>query len=312
MALNWCSQILEEQILNDEPKTSKSKWGGRKLAVIDNAFGMTLLRPRLLLALVLLSQFALTGCLALVIREDDEAPTVAGKVMVRTLIAIPTLGFSEVGIAEEKATEESRPLIVTSGSHNLATMKTSPVNRPRAVVVWGNHPAAVGPIVDLVQSQGNTVLERTRLQSVFDEQKIRLTHSSDDMADLLKVGKIVGADSIIFADVSHRAETRSGVYNTPGAILPMGGMLLAVPPKSESYSETLHHISVAVRGVNVEDGTVRWSGSATVNQPVKNPDAAVGYLTNAAILRALCRVEKGYEWVEQGPWRKWGCLKKGE
>lgn len=47
---------------------------------------------RLLCILVLLLQVTLTGCLALVIREDDEAPTVAGKVMARTLIAIPTGG----------------------------------------------------------------------------------------------------------------------------------------------------------------------------------------------------------------------------
>lgn len=239
---------------------------------------------RLLCILVLLLQVTLTGCLALVIREDDEAPTVAWKVMARTLIAIPTGGGSEVIIAEVKAAEESRPLIVTSGSRNPSAIGTSTAQKPNAYVVWGNHPAAVSHVVDLVQSQGGTVLERTRLQSVFDEQKIRLTHSSDDMADLLRVGKIVGADIIIFADVSHRAETRSGVY----------------------------HVSVALRAVNVEDGRVRWSGSATVDRPVINPEATIGYLTNSAIARALCRTEKGYRWIEQGPWRESGCLKKGE
>ena len=68
------------------------------------------------------------------------------------------------------------------------------------LVVWGQHKVAVGEAVTLLQTYGLRVVERARLQQVFDEQKIRLTHSSDDDAQLLKVGKLVGAGSIVFVD----------------------------------------------------------------------------------------------------------------
>ncbi len=132
-------------------------------------------RAAQLCAVVLLLQLILSGCLSLVIREDDDAVVVTGKVATRTLIAIPTLGISELQIAEVKEVEESRPVIVTSGSHNPRAMAISSVNKPKTVVVWGNHPAAVSHAVDLIQSKGGIVVERARLQSVFDEQKIRLS-----------------------------------------------------------------------------------------------------------------------------------------
>ncbi|MGH9427750.1 MAG: CsgG/HfaB family protein, partial [Terriglobia bacterium] len=178
-----------------------------------------------------------------------------------------------------------------------------------AFVVWGNHPAAVSRIIELIQQAGYPIVERSRLDAIFDEQKTRLMHTSEDMPALLRVGQLVGAGRIAFVEAQQRSDTRSGTISTPGAIVPMGNVWITTPPTSESYSVTLYHVSVAVRAVNVEDGTIRWSGTAAYNKPINNPEFALGLLAEGAFRRAVCPIEKGYRWIEQGPWRnKYGCL----
>ena len=55
---------------------------------------------------------------------------------------------------------------VTDGFH-----KTLPQQNTRAVV-WGNHPAAAGTATTWLQKRGLTIVERARLQQVFDEQRV--------------------------------------------------------------------------------------------------------------------------------------------
>jgi len=256
---------------------------------------------------ILLTQFSLNGCLGLVVKEDDSSGEITGKIIARTLLALPTIGFSEAKIARLKDEHEARPWMITSGSHVASPQPpTPPANVP--FVVWGNHPAAVNRVMVLVQQGGNPIVERARLDAIFDEQKIRLMHSSEDMNALLRVGQMVGAGRVTFVEVEQRSETRSGTITTPGMIAPIGGIWIAAPPRSDNYSFTLHYVSVAVRTVKVDDGTIRWSGTASYDKPINNPEAAIGFLTEAAMRRAICPIEKGYEWIEQGPWRsKWGC-----
>ena len=80
---------------------------------------------------------------------------------------------------------------VTDGFH-----KTLPQQNTRAVV-WGNHPAAAGTATTWLQKRGLTIVERARLQQVFDEQQIRLTHTPDDEAQVLRAGKLLGAEMVI-------------------------------------------------------------------------------------------------------------------
>ncbi len=35
-------------------------------------------------------------------------------------------------------------------------------------------------------------------------------------------------------------------------------------------------------------------------------------LTRAAMIRAICPLERGHEWVELGAETKWGCKEKGK
>lgn len=141
-------------------------------------------------------------------------------------------------------------------------------------VVWGQHKGAVGESVTILQNMGLRIVERSRLQQVFDEQKIRLTYSTDDDAQILKVGKIIGADSIVFI------ETETSSSQTSGAFINQYG--------GSSHSETVTNASVSVRGVNVQSGEVMWTGTAHYPQAINNPEAGIVYLTQTAVLRGLC------------------------
>lgn len=138
-------------------------------------------------------------------------------------------------------------------------------------------------------------MERSRLDQVFSEQAIRLTHTPDDDAQILRVGKLLGADRIIFAEHTISSNIVSSAY-----ISKYGG---------QSRSETVYHVSVAVRSVNVETGEVRWSGSAQYPRPINNPESGLSFLTQSAIARALCPIEEGWTWTETSILDQGGCRK---
>ena len=129
------------------------------------------------------------------------------------------------------------------------------------------------------------------------------------MSALLRVGKMVGAARLTYVEVQQNSETPRGTATPLGVVAPIGGVWIATPPTSLNHSATLHHVRVVVRTVTVEDGTIRWTGTATSSKPIENPEAALGWLIEAAMTKALCPFEKGYEWTEAAPWRKnWGCI----
>lgn len=143
-----------------------------------------------------------------------------------------------------------------------------------SAVVWGNHSGAVGQTVTLLQQAGLRIVERARLRQIIDEQKIILTHTSEDEAQLLQVGKILGADSIVFVEATLSSSQMSRAFvNQYGA---------------GSRSETVTNASVSVRGVDVESGEVMWNGMAYYPQAINNPEAGIIYLTQHAVVRGLC------------------------
>src|SRR5712692_15157 len=123
---------------------------------------------------------------------------------------------------------------VTTGSH--AAIDPANKDKKFRFVVWATHPTIAATIMSFVQQAGHTVVERSRLDQVFKEQEIRLTHTSDDDAQILRVGKLLGAERVIFAEhtISSSVVSRAfiGAYGGGGR------------------SETVYHISVAVRAVN--------------------------------------------------------------
>ncbi len=155
---------------------------------------------------------------------------------------------------------------VTDGFH-----QTLPRQGNRAVV-WGDHQAAVGMATTWLQKRGLTIVERARLQQVFNEQAIRLTHTPDDEAQVLRVGKLVGAETVVFIDTPFQKELRkSFTVNTAEA-------------KGDEYTE--YSTSVSIRGVNVGTSEVMWSGTARYPRPVGGLDDALTKLTCQALATA--------------------------
>jgi hypothetical protein len=177
---------------------------------------------------------------------------------------------------------------VTDGFH-----KTLP-QRDTRIVVWGGHQSASGAATIWLQKRGLSVVERTRLQQVFDEQRLRLTQTPDDDAQLLKVGKLIGADTVAFIDTPIAA----GHRGAPVVVMPQGGSgggffgglaqgsAQGSAIKAARGAGTVYTTSVSIRGVNVETSEVLWSGTARYTSEVRELDNTLVQLTCQALATA--------------------------
>lgn len=198
----------------------------------------------------------LSGCSHFIIHEEDSVPLIAAKVSGRTFGCLLTLIYgciSEWGkMASLKAAEEANtPAVTASGSLPGRGV-------PQRIVVWSNHQSIVGAVIEDFQTQGQTVLERSRMEALLREQQVRLTYSSDSEADLLKVGKLIGADAVVIA---------------------------------EATSTT-----VTMRGVAIETGEIQWTSTARFPGAFSQPDSGLVVLTKAALARARCPLSQGARW----------------
>lgn len=146
----------------------------------------------------------------------------------------------------------------------------------RAYVVWSKHPGAGQYVTSILLQAGRPVVERARLQAIFDEQRLTLSHTRDE--DVLRVGRLVGASHVIFVEVQG---LDSYAYS-----------MLAPDP-----------LRVSVRSVAVESGAVQWSGMAHYNEPASNPESSVINLTYWAMAHGIC---KG-RWEEHTATQTGGC-----
>ena len=148
------------------------------------------------------------------------------------------------------------------------------LSKQEAVVIWANHAGVEHYLAGVLLRDGYTVVERARLQQIFNEQKIRLMYTSDSEADVLHVGRLAGATQVIFVEAQREPRFGQGIKSA----------------------------SVNIRSVSVETGQVRWSGTARVMTTDLMRDAQEGFLAEMAMRRATCPVETGrFEWVEPFP-----------
>lgn len=156
---------------------------------------------------------------------------------------------------------------ITDGFHH-----TLPQTNTR-IVIWGNHPAVTGTATTWLQKRGLRVVERARLLQIFEEQHIRLTHTPDDEAPILRVGKILGAGLVVFIDGSS-TEGISSSYSV-GRYGGGGG------------SQSVYSGAVSVRGVDVETSEVLWTGTARYPQQTGGgPEDTLMKLTCQALATA--------------------------
>ena len=149
-------------------------------------------------------------------------------------------------------------------------------------VVWGIDrfvgpvsPAVMSAVMETLQRIGHTVIEDARFEEVYNEHVRQHTYGFDD-ATVVRVGKLVGADSILFV-VTERG-TFEGYYDN-----------------SLNYVSGIR-LTVTVRAVSLETGDVRWRGIAMTPIPVKNEDAWLRVLAQAAVGRGGCLIERGDTW----------------
>lgn len=88
---------------------------------------------------------------------------------------------------------------------------------------------------------GITIVERTRLEQIFDEQKRQLT-SSEEKIDALKVGRLAGAKAVVVGDVGRW-----------------------------QYNGQVSNVSISLRMIDVETGAILYNGIGYWPEPVKGP-----------------------------------------
>lgn len=170
----------------------------------------------------------------------------------------------------------------TTGSH--APTDPLMIGGPRQTyVLWQqslgpDDPGMLAYLTIWLLASHERVVERAQVQRLFAEQRFQLQHSSDQEADLLRVGHMAGATQIIFIQIS----------------------------TEPSYSDAPQSMTVSLRSVAVESGEVQWTGSASAS--AERPFYTLGprqdaarRLAGLALRRASCLTERGKRWVEPGP-----------
>lgn len=136
----------------------------------------------------------LLGCSSLIIREDDDAGIVTGKVISRVGLGLVTLGISEIAIAESKHEEEqSREAQALVDNWNKAIGRYTYDDALRQfgpptsiaegnsvfVAVWQDAPGPVvmipGPSFGFGPTYFGTQIPGARRELTFDKRTHRLT-----------------------------------------------------------------------------------------------------------------------------------------
>ncbi len=186
--------------------------------------------------------------------------------------------FCLVGFLLVSCTHNVYP--VTTGSH----AQTNPYGTLKdPYVVWSNDPRVTHYITSVFLRVGYPVVERARLQQIFDEQRITLLHTPEDVPTILRVGQLLGARYVIFAEAE-------------------------ITPPRQGYSTEGYLVTVVVRNVQIETGEVKWSGTAYFPERINSPDSGVLNAARWAIERATCPVETESVWHDPPI----GCKKRGK
>jgi len=142
------------------------------------------------------------------------------------------------------------------------------------VIVWGNHSGIVNEASSILERANMKVVADTRVIRVLDNQKIELSNTPDDERKILKVGKMVEADSVLFVDVQSAVAADSAAQAPKDDVSP--------------NTATKYRVAVSVRCVGVETGEVQWQASARYPFDVPHPDLYATRLIRAAMLRGAC------------------------
>ena len=148
---------------------------------------------------------------------------------------------------------------ITDGFHHELPKPT------HRLVVWGAEPNAVGTATSWLLKRGYRVVERAKLYQVLEEQRIQLTHTPEDEAHVLGVGKLIGAQMVVFVETKITSQEAGSAVVTQ-----YGG-------SAKTYS--VYNLGMTIRGVDVETGEVQWVGTGRYPKPARNIEDGIVKLT---------------------------------
>jgi len=142
---------------------------------------------------------------------------------------------------------------------------SSPVVIDLRVFVVGRHPAAVAQASDDLRRLGCTVIERDRMQRILDEQDPHFNNPLAAQAYFMRSAGLSGAEVVVLVDVDGAKDALSvivkGIDVETGSILWSGGILSTQETMEEEYNRVV--IGLTHRAV-MDGFTKPQGGSASV------------------------------------------------
>jgi hypothetical protein len=167
-------------------------------------------------------------------------------------------------ITEVVPNAQNREIYPATAGYGPISSQTIEQYRTLAVMAFADAPNAPGSgakvsaiVTNLLLDLDMTIVERAKLEQVFDEQVVQLKHSED--ANALRIGKIAGAKAIIVGEVQQWENTE--------------------PDKTAKVALTL-------RMIDVETGQLLFDGEGHSNDPISaTPDNLARLIAHRIITR---------------------------
>jgi curli biogenesis system outer membrane secretion channel CsgG len=191
-----------------------------------------------------------------------------GAFVIGFIISACVTERAEVSAPEPSRTVPAKAIVYpsTSGAGPISS-ETIDKYRTIAVFSFGDAPGTPGSgatVAGILASQlnvkGFTVVERSRLEQIFSEQRLQLSHT-DEKANVLKVGQIAGAQAVAVGEVTQWSSN--------------------LPKSPHGHRET--YVTIGLRLVDVESGIVLFSGDGYYTVPATTTPEHASWL----ILRAI-------------------------
>lgn len=164
--------------------------------------------------------------------------------------------------AIQTAQAKPNPPIVTA----FGSLDSSTVDRYDSFAVFfqdaagvpGSGAMAEGVVTSSILAAGFTVVERARMQQVFEEQKVQLQHV-DETAREIRIGKLVGAKAVILGTINEwKQENLNG--------------------------RSLSSVSLGLRIIDVETGSILFNGQGYYARPLTDSPKVIATLLLANII----------------------------
>ena len=177
--------------------------------------------------------------------------------LTRFVLIVLCLGMT-IGCAKTRIST----LPITDGYHHKLPLPAT------KTIVWGSNKGAVQHLTTWLMKSGLTVVDRTKLLQYAKDHEVRLNQSRTVESDVLRMGKGIGAQLVIF--ISTKISSGENLVFQSG-----------LPTK-----QAIHTGAVFIRAVDVGTGEINWSGTARYVNDFSNFDDGIARLSCYALATA--------------------------